>query len=95
LNTVYIVIELLLLDSEVERAAILVKVIPEIRSIFASRGYELYYHDCHLGTSGITDDHNIERICINTLNTSIEKWNMISQDGIRFMVCWIQVEGLI
>jgi hypothetical protein len=72
----------------------LVEAIPRIRSIFTSRGYELNYHDCHLGTSGITDDPNIESLCINTLNTSIEKSNMFSQNLIIFMLFGIHVAGL-
>ena len=67
-----------------ERSAILVKVIPELRTIFLTHGYELYYHDCHLGTNGVSDNQNLESLCLGLLNDSIEKSS--PQHGIKFIV---------
>lgn len=59
--------------------------IPELRNFFAVYGYELYYHDCHLETDAISDNHNLEAICLEILNRTIQQNR--NENGINYIVC--------
>ncbi len=73
-------------DFSVESSALLVRVMPDLRSYFAAFGYELYYHDCHLATGGYTKDHDLEEICLSTLKQSTEVALLNTENGIVFIV---------
>jgi hypothetical protein len=73
-------------DSEIERASFLLRVVPELRSYFAAFGYELYYHDCHLSTDGYSNTHDLEEMCLNSIENILNIAANNPENGILFMV---------
>jgi hypothetical protein len=57
-----------------------------LRSYFAAFGYEFYYHDCHLGTDGYTNMHDLEDICLGTLEQATSSACLNAENGILFIV---------